>query len=924
MCPRERTDARSSRACRPQLLALEDRLAPASLTLSGGVVGYDATDGEANDLTVSAVVVAGRAYLRFEERGAGVVIAPSGSGLVVVSPREVRVPAAGVTRAELRLEFRDAETSQADDQDDALTLTLGGLPATVDADLGSAQATDHLTLRGTAAADTLALIPRRNAEGVKAIRIAHGGTTYTLAGPEALALDFSQGGADRVTLDRYLTGIERPLSVTVTGDGAGDDTLAVSSPGAVPQAVTVAGGSLRVDAAPGGQETYLGRSDNIAIDQPKVTVEVIEYDAFGNPVSMGPEFFGSFLLDTGASGVVVAAEPTSEMVAQGYQTEGQYDEQGVAGFTTMDVSAPYRLDFAGNSGVRQTLEQTADGFRFLSSETVSFGFFGPWGIVGMPAMVDRIVDVDMSRWSNIQDVDDLPIHVEFPTSLPTNSGHQRHVPLRLVEFPPTGARPGEPIPTFAPLPMLDVITRDDGRVSRGEFLLDTGAQLSLISTATALALGLDQDGDGSIEDEALDHIEVGGIGGTTMIPLVAIDHASVLTTEGDELTWSELLVGVLDIEVTGGPTLAGIFGMDMLTSGWASKVLPALLGLPGSDVDGYFRHAIFDFRDASDARGTMILDLSPVHDDAGPSLANPLSIQHSGLGALVVTTGAGDDTFHVSSTPASTAPGSSLTINAGDGADTFHVGDGNLDAIDGSLALNGQGGSDRVVLNDQGATAARIFTVTNTSTTRTSAAAVNYGTVEAIEVNAGAFNDTVNGAAASLPLTLRGGNGNDTLTGGSGNDALTGGAGNDTLTGGAGSDTLTGGAGNDAYRFDTDAALGSDTINEAGGGTDTLDFSATTTRAVAVNLGLAGAQVVNAGLTLRLSAINTLENIIGGALGDTLTGNALNNVLTGGNGNDTLRGNAGDDTLNGGAGSDTAHGGAGSDTFLNDETIFDP
>ena len=110
---------------------------------------------------------------------------------------------------------------------------------------------------------------------------------------------------------------------------------------------------------------------------------------------------------------------------------------------------------------------------------------------------------------------------------------------------------------------------------------------------------------------------------------------------------------------------------------------------------------------------------------------------------------------------------------------------------------------------------------------------------------------------------------------------IDGGDGNDIITGGSGNDTLTGGAGNDTFRFDTDNALGSDTINESGGGVDTLDFSATTTRAVSINLGNAAAQVVNAGLTLTLSAGNTIENVIGGALGDTLTGNALNNVIEG-------------------------------------------
>ena len=89
-------------------------------------------------------------------------------------------------------------------------------------------------------------------------------------------------------------------------------------------------------------------------------------------------------------------------------------------------------------------------------------------------------------------------------------------------------------------------------------------------------------------------------------------------------------------------------------------------------------------------------------------------------------------------------------------------------------------------------------------------------------------------------MTVNAGTGNDTINGGAGNDIINGGAGNDTITGGGGNDTLTGGAGNDTFRFDTDNALGSDTIDESGGGVDTLDFSATTTRAVSINLGNAG------------------------------------------------------------------------------------
>ena len=57
-----------------------------------------------------------------------------------------------------------------------------------------------------------------------------------------------------------------------------------------------------------------------------------------------------------------------------------------------------------------------------------------------------------------------------------------------------------------------------------------------------------------------------------------------------------------------------------------------------------------------------------------------------------------------------------------------------------------------------------------------------------------------------------------------------------------------------------------------------------------IDLGNAAAQVVNAGLTLTLSAGNTIENVIGGALGDTIIGNGLNNVARGGAGNDIVGG----------------------------------
>jgi ligand-binding sensor domain-containing protein/Ca2+-binding RTX toxin-like protein len=174
---------------------------------------------------------------------------------------------------------------------------------------------------------------------------------------------------------------------------------------------------------------------------------------------------------------------------------------------------------------------------------------------------------------------------------------------------------------------------------------------------------------------------------------------------------------------------------------------------------------------------------------------------------------------------------------------------------------------------------------------------------------------------------VRGGNLDDTLignardnwlTGGPGNDTLTGQDGDDWLDGGPGDDTLSGGDGNDHYWFDADEPLGSDAIVETGGVWDNLDFSATTTQTVTIDLSVGGPQVVNPNLNLTLSSGDAIENVIGGSLDDSLTGNALDNSFWGGPGNDTLVGGAGNDGYH----FDTDEN-LGSDTIMDTEGQWD-
>jgi Ca2+-binding RTX toxin-like protein len=169
--------------------------------------------------------------------------------------------------------------------------------------------------------------------------------------------------------------------------------------------------------------------------------------------------------------------------------------------------------------------------------------------------------------------------------------------------------------------------------------------------------------------------------------------------------------------------------------------------------------------------------------------------------------------------------------------------------------------------------------------------------------------------AGNLTLALASATAFENVIGGSLNDNIIGNTLANSLDGGAGNDTLNGGAGNDTYLFDTDLVLGSDLLIDASG-IDTLNFAATTTKTINLNLGSIAAQTVTAGnLTLTLASATAFENVIGGSLNDNIIGNTLANSLSGGAGNDNLNGGAGNDTLTGGLGKDTLTGSTGLDTL---------
>jgi Ca2+-binding RTX toxin-like protein len=249
-------------------------------------------------------------------------------------------------------------------------------------------------------------------------------------------------------------------------------------------------------------------------------------------------------------------------------------------------------------------------------------------------------------------------------------------------------------------------------------------------------------------------------------------------------------------------------------------------------------------------------------------------------------------------------------IIGGDQADTLT---GNtlanrLEGRGGDDSLSGAGGNDTYVFDADAPLGGDVLSdsagvdlleLTNTST---QSVVLNLGLAGAQVVN------------PHLTLTLGSATAFENISGGALADTLTGNTLANRFEGRGGDDSLSGAGGNDTYVFDADAPLGSDVLSDSAG-VDLLDFSLTTTKSIALNLNLTGAQVVNSQLTLTLGT-STYENVNGGGLADALTGNAANNVLVGNAGSDVLLGNAGNDTLTGGAGGDQLVGGDDNDTYV--------
>lgn len=335
------------------------------------------------------------------------------------------------------------------------------------------------------------------------------------------------------------------------------------------------------------------------------------------------------ILDTGANSALFVAEAAAELEANGIVDVGDYVEIGVSGSETYNVSAPYRYQFWGTTNTTRYTVSPDGGTQVLYDSAADIGgrledsLYPIPGILGMPAMTGRVTTLDMQPWMGENGLFDISfMDTVFSQTSPVSTNHRYSVELRAEpEFDPDPIEPGGPVPVWANIPFATVRGQHGDLSATGNFLIDTGANTSLLSTQFSTSLGLDSNNDGlfnSEDDTWISDATVGGVGGTIIIPVFAVEKLFLPTKEGVELSWgsatSPPLVGILDI-----PGLEGVFGMDLLANTkW--EIDPNEFTLVG---DPNFQQLHFDFTDwDASGLGTMWLDLSPALDVVVPEPAS--------------------------------------------------------------------------------------------------------------------------------------------------------------------------------------------------------------------------------------------------------------------------------------------------------------
>lgn len=344
-----------------------------------------------------------------------------------------------------------------------------------------------------------------------------------------------------------------------------------------------------------------------AVDLPRILF-LLKRDADGPALGPGGRFEINYaFLDTGGSGIMLSRE-TANLLGVTVEPNARFVEIGIGGDEYFDVSEPL---YIGLADYEEENPHDPDVYKTLGPGRVQVkrepaGLLGqPVDVMGVPVMAGWVVVLDSGATNELgfcaaeikESGDpsipkvDLTIAFRFENFL--NPNNPKNIP---------------PLPSLSHNPVIDnIVIGYRGKRSKGNWLFDTGATVSFISTDQAKRIGLMDKNGRPLVTQAFS-VPVGGVGAMVQIPGFEIDELTVPTLSGRNLVYDRPRLGVHDItyfdEVKGKfVTLDGVFGsnflcatakmedllsLDIGKTAFEKIVLDMRQGLLGFDIsDGY-------------------------------------------------------------------------------------------------------------------------------------------------------------------------------------------------------------------------------------------------------------------------------------------------------------------------------------------------
>lgn len=340
-----------------------------------------------------------------------------------------------------------------------------------------------------------------------------------------------------------------------------------------------------------------------ALDIPRISF-VLKREPNGPAMNIADDLSLNYaFLDTGASGVLLSRQTAAEM-RLAVEPNAAFVDVGIGGEEYFDVSQPVYIGLGNfeptGAPDRTTYKLLGPGrIQVRRSDAALMG--EAIDVMGMPVMAGKIFVLD-SGATNEGGFFAASIKERGDPSIPKSD---ITIALRFENFlNTTNPKNKGPLPSLSFNPVIDnVIASYGGNSSRGNWLLDTGATISLISTEQAQKLGLINKQGALLAKQAFS-LPIGGVGTMVQVPGFEIDKLTIPAVSGSNLVFRKARIGVHDIKYFNEKTgkfavIDGVFGSNFLCAsakleGFSPENIMALMFKNDASWDIDIRETVFD------------------------------------------------------------------------------------------------------------------------------------------------------------------------------------------------------------------------------------------------------------------------------------------------------------------------------------------